>query len=405
MSKRPINRNPMPFSDVKPYPPLPCPPPTTAQYGLLGRLVPEGAMKGTWVNIPGDGPKGLHTTIMPSPGTSSEQIFGVFHFKSQQYTEVLSFEKVADPVRNRGGTNEQFNGVVKYETNINDLDGVPQHVENGMYLWLGESDTESTDYPGTMYSQTSTPETVLEDDGFPVLRPGQKGPQFVPPYSISRGGVIPHGTTIHIIGGFAKDQPGAPHIADIWDKDTMAVSPTMGLNFEEDVDAGSTELPEWTKLKVPHSGKDLEPDGKPKEGYLDPNSGRAYMHKVFVYDQFGAKFPYTVQPNIALTEANANIKIIDHDLITLDSLQATGHQGGIVNNVMIDRYCKVTRMQLRMWIERVDLGGDKGVVDQLQYEQIVDFEFQFGATGGTTQWPHIQVNTLRRKVDVDAGRY
>ena len=400
MSRSSNPNNPYPFSDIKPYPELPDPLPSKAQYGLLDRLVPQGCMKGTWVNIPAeDGPKGLHTTIMPSPGTSSEQVFGVFHFKSQQYTEVLTFEKVADPVRNRGGTNEQFNGVIKYETSINDLEGVPQHVENGMYLWLGETNTESTDYPGTMYSQKSTAETVREDDGFPVLDPGQQGPQFIPPHSISRGGVIPHGTTIHIVGNYEKDTEGAPEIAPIWDEDTMAVSKTMGFQIDNDVIAGSTQKPPWTKLKVPHSGAEV---GKP--GFLDPNSGRAYIHKIFVYDRFGARFPYTVQPNIALSEANDGLNITDHDLITLDSRQETGHQGGVVNNVMISRYCKVTRMRLRMWIERVDL-GEKGIVDQLQYEQIVDFEFMFGANGGTTRWPHIQINTLRRKVDVDAGRY
>lgn len=401
MSDNSNPENPYPYSDVKPYPWLPTPPPSKPQYGLLDRLVPKQQLSGTWINIPTeDGPKGLHTTIMPSPGTSSEQVFGVFHFKSQAYTEVLRFEKVTDPVRNRGGTNEQFNGVIKYNTEIKDLEGVAQHVENGMYLWLGNSDTESRDYPGTMFRQQSTPETVIEDDGFPVLDPGQQGPQFVPPYSISRGGVIPHGVTIHIMGNYEKDQLGAPLIAPIWDEPTMAVSRSMGFNLEQDVIPNSTQMPEWTKLQVPHFGAEV---GKP--GFLDPNSGRAYIHKIFVYDQFGACFPYTVQPNIKLTDANKDLKIQSYDLITLDSEHDTGRQGGVLSNVMVGRYCRTARMQLRMWIERVDLGPEKGVVDQLQYEQIVDFEFMFGSTGGTTLWPHIQVNTLRRKADVDAGRY
>jgi hypothetical protein len=392
--------NPFPFSDIKPYPLLPDPLPSVPQYGLLERLVPAGQMKGTWVNLPAaDGPKGLHTTIMPSPGTSSEQVFGVFTFKSQKYTEVLTFEKVAEPVRNRGGTNEQFSGVVKYETLIKDLDQAVQHVENGMYLWLGENNSQSTDYPGTMFRNPSTPKSVREDDGFPVLHAGQQGPQFIPPYSISRGGVIPHGTTIHIIGNHVKDQVGAPTIAPLWDEPTMAVSKTMGFDIQNDVIAGSTQMPPWTAQKVPHRGESVG-----KEGYLDPNSGRAYIHKIFVYNQFGAAFPYTVQPNLLLTEANQGLNIQGYDLITLDSLHDTGHQGGIVNNVMISRYCNVTRMSLRMWIERIDLGPGKGVVDQLQYEQIVDFQFMFGSSGGTTRWPHIQVNTLRRLEDVEAGR-
>lgn len=398
MSKKTASQNPFPFSDVKPYPWLPTPLPSQPQYGLLGRLVPKDQASGTWVNVP-NGPKGLHTTIMPSPGTSSEQVFGVFHFKSQEYTEELTFDKVQDPVRNRGGTNEQFNGAVKYGTVIKDLDDTIQHVENGMYLWLGNSNTASKDYPNTMFRQQSTEQTVREDDAFPVLNAGQEGPQFVPPYSISRGGVIPHGTTIHIMGNYEQDQDGAPVIAPTWDEASLAVSPSMGFNLEKDVTPNSRAMPKWTKLKVPNSAGDVG-----KAGFLDPNSGRAYIHKVFVYDQFGARFPYTVQPNLKLTDANENVKIQSYDLITLDSKQDTGHQGGVLNNVMVARYCRPTRMRLRLWLERVKLKTGP-IVDQLQYEQIVDFEFMFGSNGGTTRWPHIQVNTLRRKEDVAARRY
>lgn len=96
-------------SSVRPYPELKGNEPTVPQFGILDKL------HGTWVNWKG-GPKGLHTTPMPSPGTSSETVFGVFHFKSQQYREQLTFSKVNAPVRNRAGSNEQFNGPVKYET-------------------------------------------------------------------------------------------------------------------------------------------------------------------------------------------------------------------------------------------------------------------------------------------------
>ncbi len=70
---------------------------------------------------------------------------------------------------------------------------------------------------------------------------------------------------------------------------------------------------------------------------------------------------------------------------------------------MIERYCRVARVRYRMWIEEVvikDKNGTDKVIDQLQYEQIVDFEFMFGASGETTLWPHIQVNTLRRLEDI-----
>ena len=132
------------------------------------------------------------------------------------------------------------------------------------------------------------------------------------------------------------------------------------------------------------------------------NSGRAYFEKIFNYDQFGAKFPYTVQPNLKLSDANEGLAFKSYDMIELDSLQNTGVQGGVINNPMIERYCRVVRMRYRMWIEEVYDEEFGGLIEQLQYEQIVDFEFQFGSDGGTTLWPHIQVKyfTTRKRYSV-----
>ena len=89
------------------------------------------------------------------------------------------------------------------------------------------------------------------------------------------------------------------------------------------------------------------------------------------------------------------IKFKSYDLIELDTYHPTGIQGGAINNVMIERYCRVVRVKMRMWIEQIHISENE-IIDQLQYEQIVYFEFMFGSSGKTTQWPHIQVNTLRR---------
>ena len=60
------------------YPPLdPTNTPTQAEHGVLGQL------DGEWVNK--EGTYGIHTTIMPAPGTTSEQMFGAFHFKTDEY--------------------------------------------------------------------------------------------------------------------------------------------------------------------------------------------------------------------------------------------------------------------------------------------------------------------------------
>lgn len=371
--------------------------PRVPQFGILSKL------NGTWVNWKG-GPTGLHTTPMPSPGTSSETIFGVFTFKSQEYREQLKFTQVNEPVRNRAGSNEQFCGAVKYETAIIDNNDALQHFENGMYLWQGDNQMPSDpnspyQKPPTMFKHPSDAESVETDGAEPVLGPGQLGPQFVPPHSISRSGVIPHGTTIHLIGKVTtSDSSGqAPHIANLWEQEFLAVSPTMGINLtgsDPDLIPGSRVKPEWTKL----SREEQKPNEVP--GNRGVNSGRAYFQKIFNYDDFGAKFPYTVQPNLKLIDANDGLRFKKYDLIELDSRQDTGIQGATVNNAMIERYCRVTRFRVRMWIEEIFDAESGKFIDQLQYEQIVDFEFMFGSDGGTTQWPHIQVNTLRREKDI-----
>jgi hypothetical protein len=95
-----------------------------------------------------------------------------------------------------------------------------------------------------------------------------------------------------------------------------------------------------------------------------------------------------------LRDAIAHQKIEHHFRITLDSDQDKGPQGGILNIPIIQRYVPTTRMRLNMWLETVLERGQE--IQQLQYEQITHFEFHFGTDGGTTVWPHIQVNTLRK---------
>lgn len=381
-------------SSVKPYPMWTEGLPSEPQFGILSKL------NGTWVNWKG-GPTGLHTTAMPSPGTSSETVFGVFHFKSQEYREQLKFTQVNAPVRNRAGSNEQFNGAVKYETAIIDNDNVLQHFENGMYLWLGDNQMPwdpNSPYqnPPSLFNHPSDADSVKTDSAAPVLGPGQLGPQFVTPHTISRSGVIPHGTTIHLTGNVtaANIKNEAPEIAKLWDPQYLAVSPTMGINPLKDLIAGSREKPDWTKLSRPEQDPDAGPE------FSGVNSGRAYFENIFNYNRFGARFPFTVQPNLKLIDANHGLNFKSYDLIELDSRHDTGVQGATVNNAMIERYCRVVRMRLRMWLEEI-LDEESGkVIEQLQYEQIVDFEFMMGSSGGTTQWPHIQVNTLRREKDI-----
>lgn len=170
-----------------------------ANYGILEQLI------GTWVNVnPNKNATGwgLHTTCMPSPGTNTETIFGIFHFLCEDYTEELSFAPVSGGVRNRGGTNEQFAGAIEYKQSVQRVsDGVGIHEEVGMYLWLNE-----------MYNHAATEQSVIDDNGYPLISigAGANGPNYVPPYSIARSGTIPHGSAIMLTGNFQQDVLGKP---------------------------------------------------------------------------------------------------------------------------------------------------------------------------------------------------
>jgi len=82
----------------------------------------------------------------------------------------------------------------------------------------------------------------------------------------------------------------------------------------------------------------------------------------------------------------------------MTSKMKTGAQGGILNVPFVNRFVPTVNVDMHMWIETVIENGKE--ILQLQYEQIVLFEFDFGNDGGTTSWPHIQTNTLRKLEDI-----
>ncbi|MFQ3219198.1 MAG: hypothetical protein ACI96W_001556 [Paraglaciecola sp.] len=398
------------------YPPFaPDNPPTEAQHGVLGQL------DGTWVNAPGI--YGIHTTILPAPGSTSEQQFGTFLFKTQEYTEKLEFRKKTSPVRNRLGSNEQFNGAVNYETSICDRNGVEQHFEMGQYLWIGvwtHHGASPYDTPACLFSRKASLKDVKDNFTFPTLAEGAQGPQFIPPYSISRQGSIPHGNAVQLFGSQPldpnigipyKDIPGAPVIADLWDEKSVAFDKTMGYTAEKLRKATNN-----TRVKPDIASYSVYQGVQPKDGFpagtLDPNSGEAYMKRIFNATQqlncssgtvvTDPLFPYCVQPNLKLVDANKGLDIISHDHFTLNTNppNSTGLQGGSLNNVAVDRYAKIFDIEVRVWISKVKDKQSGKIVDQLQYEQRIHFEFQYGVDGTKTKWPHYQCNTLRRLEDL-----
>ncbi|WP_281636950.1 peroxidase, FMP-type [Flavobacterium marginilacus] len=411
-------------------------------YGILN------ALEGTWVSYNHNGQNnnksigsGIHTTILPSPGTSQGTIPGKYSFACEEYIEKLTFDLVEGGVRNRGGANEQFCGAVKYEQSIksvnkvsdeNSLKYTPIHEENGMYLWLSD-----------VFNYAATNKTITEDRGIHPIAPnnpnkdlyksgfqdetlflivndkgekeyvtlenlngreyleiiaakelksgaGQTGPYFIPDYSISRSGVIPHGSTITLLGDLVQLGPtflneGSPQFPKgdaAWKYDHLSISRTMG-------GAGASEThpinldkpaPAWVF-------EDLNDEN-------DPGENKIYTQRILAHPLY----PYSVRPDLRLRDNNTGENIKNYVLIQMSSKNKTGAQGGILNIPFVNRFVPTVEMNMKMWIETVVEDGKE--ILQLQYEQIIFFEFDFGDDGGTTSWPHIQVNTLRKIEDV-----
>lgn len=341
-----------------------------AQYGVLALL------EGTWLNYRSGqgGGWGVHTTCMPSPGTNSETIPGKFTFLCERYTEELTFTPIPGGVRNRAGTNEQFCGAVKYDQAIHGQSGKLIHAENGMYLWMD-----------ALFNHPADDESIQNDIGFPELAAGAgaNGPTFVPNYSVSRSGVIPHGSIISLFGMHSDPPiPGAPRFPSgpaAWDFDHLAISRSMG-------GAGTTLA---TPINLDVAAPDWVRDTTLP--LRDPSGNRTYTQRILAHELY----PYSVRPDLSLRDALKGQEIKSFILIEMNTDEDGGPRGGILNTPIISRYVPTTRMQFRLWIETVMEAGRE--VLQLQYEQISHFEFHFGTDGGTTVWPHIQVNTLRKK--------
>jgi len=412
-------------------------------YGILEKL------NGTWVSYMSKADEGkfkgtgIHTTIMPSPGTNSGGIPGKFSFDCQEYIERLVFTKVPGGVRNRGGNNEQFCGAFKYEQSIKavtkeddktELQYTPIHEENGMYLWLSDvfnhaataqsikedrgihavsTKNENKDlYPSGYQDETLfriSPDgnekvyvTLEELNGRPYydiiaakeLKPGagQTGPYFIPDYSLSRSGVIPHGSTITLLGDLKSDDKGkfllkgAPKFPEgiaTWNFPHLSISKTMGGAGKDPINLDE-KPPAW----VHETLNDVN----------DPGENKIYTQRILK----NPLYPYSVRPDLRLRDANKGETINNHVLIQMSSKHPTGAQGGILNVPFVNRFVPTVEMNTNMWIEAVEEDGRE--ILQLQYEQVIFFEFHFGDDGGTTSWPHIQVNTLRKIEDVSPAQ-
>lgn len=348
-------------------------------YGVLK------ALNGTWVNFKTNGNinYGLHTTSMPSPGTNPEVIPGKFHFLSENYVEELTFTALPVAARNRAGANEQFVGAIKYEQVINNEQGKGLHDEVGMYMWLKD-----------MYNHPASEESIKTDLGKPEIYPGFGiNDTFAPSYSIARSGTIPHGSTIQLLGNYQEKKEGKP----VWpegnatwemsDSDGhLAITRSMGGRQHPNINLDEP-APHWVH--------------DPTLPIRDASGNRAYTQRILAHPLY----PYSARPDLRLRDTVKDLNVTEYTFMELSSIHQDGQgaQGGVLNTPLIQRSTPVSKVTVRLWLEKVFVedghGGGKHI-DQLQYEQVMFFVFQFGTDGGSTIWPHIQVNTLRRKEDV-----
>jgi len=339
-------------------------------YGVLEKLV------GTWVNYNPTGESkyyGIQNSTVPSPGSCSETLPGVFHFLCSNYNEELTFKLIPGKVRNRGGTNEQLTGCVEYAQKIIDVNGTGLHEENGMFIYMRDMSVNAVNK-----------ESIAQDYLGGSLALGEKANLFYPQHSICRMGTIPHGNNIQLLGSDYVPKEGKPNFPrgdDTWEYNHITVHPTMGIKLHGHPPVGPHNLdtppPAWCF-------EELEP------------GGRQYVQRIFSHDLY----PYSVRPEMRLRDAIEGQNIRDHIVIDLCSKYDVGPQGTVTNTPMVAKYCPVTEMKFRMWIETVIEDGEE--ILQLQYEQIVFFEFSPFFDGSIARWPHIQVNTLRLKSYVDA---
>jgi hypothetical protein len=197
-------------------------------------------------------------------------------------------------------------------------------------------------------------------------------------------------------------------ISDTVTKGALHLEPGMWLNIPatQDPVAGPTVVRLAT---IPHGdallaqGTSLVVQGGPKidvENSVPINSAGPDIGKPVT----GAKYlePFTTtplppnipagaiaNPNVVLTEAIKNQKIVETTVLIVDTTAPVGgFAGGIENIPFVVRNANATSMKAIFWIEKVEREGGHGHFLQLQYTQRVILNFL------DIDWPHIAVATL-----------
>ncbi len=141
-------------------------------------------------------------------------------------------------------------------------------------------------------------------------------------------------------------------------------------------------------------GPDIQPVSSTPTHSTGPNAGQpltgAYLAP-FTSTALPPGIPVgsIANPNLVLTDAIKDQKIIETTVLVIDTTTPIGGStGGIENMPFVVRNATATRMNAIFWIEKVQREDGSGHFLQLQYTQTVILNFL------NIDWPHIAVATL-----------
>jgi hypothetical protein len=116
-------------------------------------------------------------------------------------------------------------------------------------------------------------------------------------------------------------------------------------------------------------------------GYLDP-----YLN------QPGPFHPHSI--NDTLLADNEGLDILATDVLEI----STQSPGGILNIPFVTQNANATELNSIWWIEQVQSSDPDHPIMQLQYTQTTSMEFiEQPDKSGLINWPHVNVNTLRKQ--------
>lgn len=251
-----------------------------------------------------------------------------------QYDETLTFDELAGPVPNRGIVK---NPCGKFEE-ADQFIGAIQYFQK--INQINVSDFPPSKLRGDIGG------TIHEETGMWLHMTNETTNKL----DIARMGSIPHGDTVLGLGT-GQEFKGAPDIPDI-----------SGLPLGVNDDLDNPYL-----LPYRHFNDNLF------EGLFNP-----------------------VHPNRLLFEAIQNQNIVK---TTELSVATNVQQAGVTNIPFVEKQADATEMQFSFWIEELDEKDAEGnPILQLQYSQTVFLDFfDSPIAAGKIRWPHVSINTLRRK--------